>query len=121
MQVNRGEAEETKKAGARGPGPGHRGKARSRLRLRPGGAGFLEDPPGWEGETRPRLAVLGDLYCVCNPVFNHDIEAAIERAGGEAVPALFNDISHFNCLNTIDKRLSAGDLGGAPRPRPSIS
>jgi predicted nucleotide-binding protein (sugar kinase/HSP70/actin superfamily) len=63
--------------------------------------------------ARPRLAILGDLYVVNNPVFNHDIEAAIERAGGEAVPASFIHISHFNCLNRIEKSLRSGDYKAA--------
>jgi len=68
-------------------------------------------------DSRPRLAVLGDLYVVDNPTFNHDVERAIERAGGEAIPASFMEINEFNALNKIDKCLKAGDYRGAAEAR----
>jgi predicted CoA-substrate-specific enzyme activase len=66
---------------------------------------------------RPRLAIMGDLYVVDNPTFNHDVERAIERAGGEAIPASFMEINDFNALNKIDKRLKEGDYRGAAEAR----
>ncbi len=70
-----------------------------------------------EGDDRPRLAVLGDLYVVDNPTFNHDVERAIERAGGEAIPASFMEINDFTALNKIDKYLKARDYRGAAEAR----
>jgi predicted nucleotide-binding protein (sugar kinase/HSP70/actin superfamily) len=69
------------------------------------------------GDSRPRLAIMGDLYVVDNPTFNHDVERAIERAGGEAIPASFMEINDFNALNKIDKCLKAGDYRGAAEAR----
>jgi predicted CoA-substrate-specific enzyme activase len=66
-----------------------------------------------ESVERPRLAILGDLYVVCNSAFNSSVEEAIERAGGEAVPASFIDISHFSFLNSFDKCLITGNYKGA--------
>lgn len=51
---------------------------------------------------RPRLAILGDFYVVCNSTFNQHVEEAIEKAGGEALPCSFIDISHYGYLNKID-------------------
>lgn len=53
--------------------------------------------------TRPILAILGDLYVICNKTFNRGVEEAIEKAGGEALPASFVDISYFGFLNKIEK------------------
>jgi predicted nucleotide-binding protein (sugar kinase/HSP70/actin superfamily) len=66
---------------------------------------------------RPRLAILGDLYVVDNRTFNHDVERAIERAGGEAIPASFIEISDFNALNKIEKSLKDKDYGAAAQAR----
>ncbi|MDH7512161.1 MAG: acyl-CoA dehydratase activase [Clostridiales bacterium] len=57
-----------------------------------------------DGE-RPLLAILGDLYVICNSTFNRGVEKAIEEAGGEALPASFVDISYFGLLNKIEKSL----------------
>ncbi len=54
---------------------------------------------------RPLLVILGDLYVVCNPAFNQDVEKTIEEAGGEALAASYVDLSHFNYLNRIDKSI----------------
>lgn len=66
-----------------------------------------------DSAVRPRLAILGDLYVINNSTFNHDLEKAIEEAGGEAVPASFIDMSHFSCMNKIEKCLSVRDYKGA--------
>lgn len=52
---------------------------------------------------RPLLAILGDLYVICNKTFNQGVEEAIEKAGGEALPASFVDISYFGFLNKMEK------------------
>jgi len=52
---------------------------------------------------RPLLAILGDLYVICNSMFNQNVERTIEKAGGEAMPASFVDISYFGFLNKIEK------------------
>ncbi len=52
---------------------------------------------------RPLLAVLGDLYVICNRTFNQGVEEAIEKAGGEVLPASFVDISYFGFLNKMEK------------------
>ena len=66
-----------------------------------------------DGVRRPRLAILGDLYVVCNSTFNHHVEEAIETAGGEALPCSFIDISHYGYLNKIDRFLKDKDLDAA--------
>lgn len=54
---------------------------------------------------RPLLVILGDLYVVCNPAFNQEVERTIEEAGGEALAASYVDLSHFNHLNRIEKSI----------------
>jgi predicted nucleotide-binding protein (sugar kinase/HSP70/actin superfamily) len=70
-----------------------------------------------ERGLRPRLAILGDLYVVCNSAFNHHVEEAIEAAGGEALPCSFIDISHYGYLNRIDRSLKDKDLETAAKAR----
>lgn len=62
----------------------------------------IEVDRGAEG-LRPLVAILGDLYVICNTAFNQGVEEAIEKAGGEVLPASFVDISYFGFLNTIEK------------------
>lgn len=66
---------------------------------------------------RPRLAILGDLYVVCNSTFNQHVEEAIEAAGGEALPSSFVDISHYGYLNRIDRSLKDKDVENAAKAR----
>jgi predicted CoA-substrate-specific enzyme activase len=61
---------------------------------------------------RPRLVILGDLYVVCNPTFNQGVEAAIEEAGGEALPSSYVDLSHFGYLNKIERCRRDGSYSG---------
>jgi predicted CoA-substrate-specific enzyme activase len=66
---------------------------------------------------RPRLAILGDLYVVCNSTFNQHVEEAIEAAGGEALPSSFVEISHYGYLNKVDRSLKDRDLDAAAKAR----
>jgi predicted CoA-substrate-specific enzyme activase len=59
---------------------------------------------------RPVLVILGDLYVVCNPTFNQEVEKVIEEAGGEAFPSSYVDLSHFGYLNKIEKSLKDRSL-----------
>jgi predicted CoA-substrate-specific enzyme activase len=54
---------------------------------------------------RPVLAVFGDLYVVCNSIFNQRVEKAIEASGGEALPTSFVEMSHFSYLNRYERSL----------------
>ena len=51
---------------------------------------------------RPLLVIFGDLYVVCNWIFNFELEKAIEKAGGEVLPPSFADMGHFGHLNQIE-------------------
>jgi len=76
---------------------------------------YAEIPRVADGGRRPRLAILGDLYVVCNSTFNHHVEEAIEKAGGEALPCSFIDISHYGYLNKIDRSLKDKELNSAAK------
>lgn len=52
-------------------------------------------------ESRPKVAIIGDLYVIANPEFNLKVEKEIESAGGEVIPASLVDITHFSHLNRL--------------------
>ncbi len=54
-------------------------------------------------EPRPLVAIIGDLYVIANPEFNHRVEAEVEAAGGEVLPASLVDITHFSQVNRLAK------------------
>jgi len=82
---------------------------------------FASVPVCPEDGRRPRLAILGDLYVVCNSAFNHRVEEAIEAAGGEALPCSFVDISHYGYLNKIDRSLKDKDLETGAKARAALA
>ena len=79
--------------------------------------GFASIPVAPADGRRPRLAILGDLYVVCNSTFNQHVEEAIEAAGGEALPCSFVEISHYGYLNKVDRSLKDRDLDAAAKAR----
>lgn len=79
--------------------------------------GFAAIPVAPSKGRRPRLAILGDLYVVCNSTFNQHVEEAIEAAGGEALPSSFVEISHYGYLNKVDRSLKERDLDAAAKAR----
>lgn len=59
--------------------------------------------PVEKDRSRPRVAVIGDLYVIANPEFNCQVEKEIEAAGGEVIPASLVDITHFSHLNRLSR------------------
>ncbi|MCX7975051.1 MAG: hypothetical protein N3B16_11225, partial [Candidatus Aminicenantes bacterium] len=79
---------------------------RDRLNLRQAFDKIIKDfasIPAEKEKSRPKIAIIGDLYVIANPEFNYQVEKEVEAAGGEVIPASLVDITHFSHLNRLER------------------